>query len=136
MSLSVDGLAVGDIVRVQTTRTVSKVTDTYVALDDVQNGSTVWFSKGRARAGRYGTARVDMVKRASRPCKPKQGDVLAGREIRDRQWKRDTIIHVVGSTQTGLVLTSDAHWRSLDNGELFEFDDLASFGQFKLVYVA
>lgn len=120
MSLKLDDLRVGDVIRTTRTHKVRKVEPAFVGIADVNSGQTF----GIARDADHGTLSVEVVKKAAK-AKPKVGDVLTADQVREHQWKRGSVL----SDQEGYVYTLSAKgfWFSPD--EITETDSHVSFAE-------
>lgn len=76
------------------------------------------------------------VERLSTP-KPKEGDVITGRQLRNIKWKRGSIVtHGFETDFPGWVLHGDGTWHSLSDKRRFPFDEFAERATYLVKHVA
>ncbi|MGZ4556814.1 MAG: hypothetical protein ACXVXZ_13905 [Mycobacteriaceae bacterium] len=98
----------GDIVKLTRHIEVDSIDDRYIFGRDAKSDQSVGIHYGPDSS-----AQLEVVKRAVR--KLKVGDEVTGDEIRERQWKRGTI---VGHRDEEWVLHGDGRWYSVNEAGL------------------
>jgi hypothetical protein len=133
MGLGVDlsKLRVGDVIEMKRTLQVQRTEKDYVEAVDVQSDHRFGFT-GSDQGGR-GTLKLSVVAKA----KPKVGDIVDAKTIREVRWKRGTLIQVSllgGATGATYMLTAEGDWVSAGGTPRVNFSDFR--GNFKLLHVA
>lgn len=124
----------GDVVEYRQTYRVAGVTGLHVRLCDVQNDiflRTEFVGLDHRDSGRY-----ILVSKAPVPA-PVAGDILTGYQVRERMWKRGTVIQCVEGADfpSPLFLQGAGIWTDTEAFD-YEFEDLNDEAHFKLLHVA